>query len=163
MQLILVFETRPSCESDYIYVKSAIEFFYVERKYKITPIYAETKSELIKCGKKIKGYIEKYQGDSKVILFADYDKGGDPDNAKIEKYCNDMSYDLVWMNLDIEEVFLGRRIKNNAKKKEALSFLKRKQTYLLSNGAFDCSKPLDKHPSSNLLIVLDKYLTRKHK
>lgn len=74
-----------------------------------------------------------------------------------------MSFDLVWMNLDIEEVFLGRRIRNNAKKKEALSFLKKKQTYLSSNQMLANPKPLDKHPSSNLLIVLDKYLARKHK
>ena len=53
MQLILVFETRASCQSDYIYVKSAIDFFYVERKHKITPIYAKAKSELTNCGKKI--------------------------------------------------------------------------------------------------------------
>ena len=78
MQLILVFETRASCQSDYIYVKSAIDFFYVERKHKITPIYAKAKSELTNCGKKIKDYVNKYEGDSKVILFADYDKEDDP-------------------------------------------------------------------------------------
>lgn len=163
MQLILVFETRASCQSDYIYVKSAIDFFYVERKHKITPIYAKAKSELTNCGKKIKDYVNKYEGDSKVILFADYDKEDDPKNAKIKKYCKEMSYDLVWMNLDIEEVFLGKRVEKRAKEKEALCFLKKKQTYLSSNKELGCHKPLDKHPSSNLLVVLDKYLISKHK
>ena len=163
MQLILVFETRASCESDYIYVKSAIDYFYVERKHKTTPIYAKTKSSLINCGKRIESYMDKYQGVSKVILFADYDKKDDPNNAKIEKYCLDKSFDLVWMNLDIEEVFLGRRVEKRAKEREALNFLKKKQTYLSSNQVLANPKPLDKHPSSNLLVVLDRHLRRKHK
>lgn len=163
MQLILVFETRASCESDYIYVKSAIDYFYVERKHKTTPIYAKTKSSLINCGKRIESYMDKYQGVSKVILFADYDKKDDPNNAKIEKYCSDKSFDLVWMNLDIEEVFLGRRVEKRSKEREALNFLKKKQTYLSSNQVLANPKPLDKHPSSNLLVVLDRHLRRKHK
>ena len=97
-----------------------------------------------------------------MILFADYDKKDDPNNAKIEKYCY-KSFDLVWMNLDIEEVFLGRRVEKRAKEREALNFLKKKQTYLSSNQVLINPKPLDKHPSSNLLVVLDRHLRRKHK
>ena len=161
-QLILVFETRASCESDYIYVKAAIDHFYVERRHKITPIYAKTKSELINCEKRIQSRIDKNRDDSKVILFADYDKKDDPNNAKIEKYCLDKSFDLVWLNLDIEEVFLGRRVEKRAKEREALNFLKKKQTYLSSNQVLANPTPLDKHPSSNLLLVLDRHLRRKH-
>ena len=161
MQIILVMETRASCESDYRYIKSAIDFFYVERTFKISKIFAKTKSELIKCDKKIREYTNKYQGTTKVIVCADYDNSNHPDNAPLIDYCANNSYDLVWMNIDVEDVFLGRTVSDKDKNKESLNFLKRRNVYLSSNTVLNNPSPLIKRPASNLLVVLDQYLQRK--
>lgn len=161
MQIILVVETRASCESDYRYIKSAIDYFYVERSFKISKIFAKTKSELVSCDKKIKEYKNKYIGVTKVIVCADYDSENDPSNDVIINYCDTHSYDLVWMNVNVEDVFLGRIVPDRDKNRESFKFLKRKNTYLSSNIVLNNPSPLDKRPASNLLTVLDKYLKRK--
>lgn len=161
MQIVLVVETRASCESDYRYIKSAIDYFYIERSFKISKIFAKTKSELINCDKKIKEYRNKYVGVTNVIVCADYDSENDPNNEAIINYCAHHSYDLVWMNVNVEDVFLGKTVPDKDKNRESLNFLKRKDTYLSSNVVLNSQSPLDKRPASNLLVVLDKYLKRK--
>ena len=161
MQIILVVETRASCQSDYKYIKSAIDYFYVERKFQISKVFAKTKSELINCDEKIKLYKSKYPGPSKVIVCADYDNPNDPDNIKIQQYCASNGYDLVWMNVDVEDVFLGRTVSKKMKNKELMNFLKHKESFLSTNTVLNNQTPLVKRPASNLLNVLDKYLRRK--
>ena len=77
MQLVLVLETRASCESDYRYIKSAIDFFYIERSFKLTKIFANNKTELIKQDKKISECKNKYNGETVVVICADYDRESD--------------------------------------------------------------------------------------
>lgn len=161
MQLVLVLETRFSCQSDYRYIKSAIDYFYVERTCKLTPIYAKNKSELINQDKKINECKNKYNGDTKVVLCADYDRESDCDNDAIISYCLINNYDLVWMNLDIEDVFLGKQVPNKAKNKESINFLTKKNKILSGLKTISEVNPLLKRHTSNLLVVLDKYLIRK--
>lgn len=161
MQIILLVETRASCESDYRYIKSAIDYFYVERSFKLSKIFAKTKSELIKCDKQINALKTKYDGNSVVIICADYDRDDDPINKEIENYCLRHSYELIWMNLDVEEVFLGKQIPNRKKNKESIKFLTKKNTIIPFLKTIDIQNPKPNHPASNLLIVLDKYLKRK--
>ena len=161
MQVILILETRASCESDYRYIKSVIDYFYVERSFKLSTIYAKNKSELIKSDKKISGLISKCSGKSVVILCADYDKDDGRLNQEIKAYCLKNSYELVWMNLDVEEVFLGKQIPDKKKDKESFRFLTRKNSIIPSLKTIEIEDPTSKHPASNLLIVLDKYLLRK--
>ena len=161
MQIILVVETRASCQSDYKYIKSAIDYFYVERKSQISKVFAKTKSELINCDAKISHYKTKYPGASEVIICADYDNSNNSDNIKIQQYCASRGYDLVWMNTDVEDVFLGKRVSSRTKSKELMNFLKHKEKFLSANTVLDNPTPLVKRPASNLLNVLDKYLKRK--
>ncbi len=161
MQIILVLETRNSCESDYYYVKSAIDYFYFERSFKISKLFAKTKSELINKDKRIALLKERYHGQSVVFICADYDRDDDPLNKKIEQYCLLNSFELVWMNLDVEEVFLGKQIYSKMKKKEAFNFLTYKNSIISSLKTLNVVNPTSRHPASNLLILLDKYLKRK--
>ncbi len=163
MQLIMIFETRASCKSDYRYVKSAMDYFYVERSYKLTPLFASSKSELTNQEGKIKKYKGLYAGDSAVIICADYDREDDENNAPISLHCKRCGYELVWMNRNVEEVFLGKSVPSRQKEKESTAFLRKKETYLSTIHTLDNKEPLLKHPSSNLLVVLDKYINRKHK
>ena len=97
----------------------------------------------------------------KVIVCADYDNPNDPDNIKIQQYCASNGYDLVWMNVDVEDVFLGRTVSKKMKNKELMNFLKHKESFLSTNTVLNDQTPLAKRPASNLLNVLDKYLRRK--
>ena len=94
-------------------------------------------------------------------MCADYDNPNDPDNIKIQQYCASNGYDLVWMNVDVEDVFLGRTVSKKMKSKELMNFLKHKESFLSTNTVLNNQTPLVKRPASNLLNVLDKYLRRK--
>lgn len=161
MQIILLVETRASCESDYRYIKSVIDYFYVERSFKLSKIYAKNKPELIKLDKKIKTFISKYDGESVVVVCADFDRDDDPLNDEIIRYCNKHSYELVWMNIDVEEVFWGKKISDRQKNKESIKFLKMKNSIIPTLKTINVENPTATHPASNLLVVLDKYLRRK--
>ena len=162
MQIVLCLETRSSSKTDYRYIKSAIDFYYVERSFKLTPVYAKSKSELMHCEKRIRAYENNYPEKTVVVFCADYDHDGDSSlNERLERYCASHSYDLVWMNKDVEEVFLNHHIPKDEKQQASFDFLKRKEKILKAIKTLDIARPLSKHPASNLLIVLDKYLRRK--
>ena len=160
MQLIIVSETRSSCRSDYKYIKSAIDYFYHFMGQKLTPLYARTKSELINKEKEIIKAKTRYKGVSKVIIVTDFDDVTNPLNKKIAIYCKEHGYDLVWMNRTIEEVFLNK-IVHKEKGKEADNYLKRANKILSTISTLFDEDPLMRNPSSNLLVILDKYLKRK--
>ena len=161
MQLILVLETRSSCESDYKYIKSALDYFYGSRTFKISKIFATNKSELLKKDNRINYLIKKYNGESIVVICADYDRVDDPDNSKIINYCSSKKYDLVWMNLDVEEVFLGKQIKNKEKKKAADDFLKISSQVFKTIKTLNVENPLSTHPASNLLCVMNNHFKKQ--
>lgn len=161
MQLILLVETRASCESDYRYIKSVIDYYYVERSFKLSKIFAKTKSELIKLEPRIASLKDRYNGESVVVVCADVDRKGERLNKTIEEYCNKHEYELVWMNLDVEEVFWGRVVPNHQKNQESIRFLSRKHLLIPTLDTLSIENPLQKHPASNLLVVLDRYLKRK--
>lgn len=47
IELILIMETRSSNKSDYMYIKSTLDYYYEPRTYGIKKIFATTKSLLI--------------------------------------------------------------------------------------------------------------------
>jgi len=161
MQIILITESTKSCNSDYKYIKSCLDYFYCSRENAIKNISAKCKSELIKQDVKIENLRKRFHGHSEVIICADFDDKEDPDNGRIIKYARKNGYNIAWMNIDVEEVFLGKRIKKKDKSKEALNFLKKKDILLCKNDCLAECEPFKKHPCSNLLVVLDKYLKRK--
>ncbi len=91
----------------------------------------------------------------------DYEKNYNHLNEfnKIKKYCDEHDYDLVWFCHEIEEVFLEERVADKEKVKQAAQFRKNnkiseiKMTNLMSEDKYKCR--------SNILKILDKYLTRK--
>ena len=67
---------------------------------------------------------------------------------------------VVWMNICVEEVFLGKVIPDKLKSKTATDYLKKKDSLLLANKNLNSDNPLKTHPSSNFLIVFDEFLKR---
>ncbi len=108
-QLIFVLETNVSTKTDYIYIKKCIDYFYGKRAFKLTPIYAGCKSKLIQQQSKIDSYKKCYEGITNTIIVGDVDDKDNSQNEKIVKYCRENNYKLVWMNINIEDVFWHKR------------------------------------------------------
>lgn len=108
---------------------------------------------------KIKSKINDSDREVKVILVTDYDRDEELNN-RIEKHCEINNYDLVWMNLDVEDVYLGRQVPSNQKKSEAINFQSKKHKLLPRLTGLGNNTPLKSRHTTNLLIVLDKYISR---
>lgn len=160
MQVILVLETRSSAKTDFMYIKAAFDHFYGTRVAQLSKIFAKNKSELIKQDKKILEKTNRYNGSSIVVVVADFDRGNDVLNSQIIQYCNNKGYRLVWMNLDVEEVFLGVQIPDKLKTKTATDFQKKKNVNISANVNLNVVNPLKRHPASNFLNIFDKYFKR---
>lgn len=103
-QLIFCLETNKRANTDYIYIKEAIDFLYQEsRQVKISPIYMGTKTKyrskdvLKEINQKKKMFIH---GETKVIYFIDtdaFEKSAEHENAfrEIRQFCEKNNFDLV--------------------------------------------------------------------
>lgn len=170
-QLIFVVETTKQCKSDWIYIKETIDYFYSydRSNTKITPIYMGGKDKYKNKQSEIKRYILQYSSQSKnneshVIYFFDCDEydhvAADETfliNAK--KFCVQNGYDFVWFCKDVERVYLNKKVENNQKGKIAEKFM---ATNAINRVDKNCLEVTNyRNNSSNILIVMDKYLTRK--
>ncbi|MCR4661987.1 MAG: hypothetical protein K5765_08350 [Clostridia bacterium] len=65
------------------------------------------------------------------------------------------------MNLDLEDVYLGKQVTKVNKTKEAINFQKKSDKLFPKLKNLSIDNPLSLRHSSNILIVLDKYIERK--
>ena len=163
-------ETDQKTKSDYVYIKSTIESFYHldQANIKISPVYMGGRGNY--ASPKIKKRIEKLKKDysrgsdknRSVVIYCfdcdNYDKN--PTDAhfleKARRYCRDLEYRYVWFCKDIEDVYLGRSIPDNQKKKESETFKKRKK---INNIHIESLKETTyASGKSNLCKILDEYL-----
>ena len=74
---------------------------------------------------------------------------------KVRQYCAEQKYDFVWFCKDVEQVYIGRKVDDSQKKKEAATFKARKQI-----STVDSKKLLINNyqiNTSNIMSVLDHY------
>lgn len=173
LQLIFAVETNKKCNSDWIYIKDTIEYFYsYERtQVKFSVVYMDGKGNYNskKKEKEIKSLTSQYSSTfntnrSRVIYCFDCDDyDSKMDDLKFleeaKKYCDE--YDFVWFCKDVEQVYIGKKVDDSQKKKEAATFKAKKQI-----NSIDSKKLLMKNyrnNTSNIMNVLDGYseLTRK--
>ena len=165
LQLIFVVETNKTCKSDWIYIKDTIEKFYTyDRAHvKFSPVYMNGKTNYADKEKEIKTLISQYDhaatnNESKVIYCFDcddYDVRQEDLNflKKVRRFCEDRGYAFAWFCKDIERVFLGYKVPDSQKKKEAAAFKAKKmisgiKAESLSAAEYRANK-------SNLLKILD--------
>ena len=160
IELIIIMETTSQNLSDWMYIKSTLDYFYEPRTYGISKIFAGSKSKLIQQDENIKSKIKNTERTPIVILCADYDRD-ETLNKHIIDYCNKNSYQLIWMNLDIEDVYLGKQIKNSEKSIEAINFQRKKDNLLPKLSNLNCKSPLQTRHTSNILCIFDQFLKRK--
>jgi len=161
-ELIFIIETRASNGSDWMYIKSALDYYYKPRTYGIKKIFAKCKSELINQTRKVNNHILKCNREPIVLLCADYDRD-EKLNETITKYCLKNNYNLIWMNLDVEDVFLGKQVKQKEKEQQAINFQMKKNTLFKLGINLSEKDPLKNRHSSNLLCVLDCFIDRVDK
>lgn len=171
LQLIFVVETNKKCKSDWIYIKDTIERFYQynQTETKFSPVYMDGKGNYKKKEKEISELISQYAATSetnrsRVIYCFDCDnydsKREDLEFLKsAQEYCNNQGYDFVWFCKDVERVYIGKKVDDGQKKSEAAVFKTKK---LIAN--IDVSKlsaSSYRADTSNIIHILDRYLTRK--
>lgn len=76
-----------------------------------------------------------------------------------QQYCSEKGYDFVWFCKDIERVYLGKKVDDSQKKKEAEKFKAKKLIHNID--ASKLSVTSYQANTSNIMKILDKYLTRK--
>lgn len=175
VQLIFVVETNKKCNSDWIYIKDTIgQFYEYERtKIKFSVVYMDGKGNYNsnKKEKEIKKYISLYSAASKTnrsrVIYCfdcdDYDVKAEDRKflEEVVKYCYDRTYDLIWFCKDVEQVYLGKKVDDIQKKKEAELFkMKKLITKIHRDNLLGMKYQKN---TSNIMSVLDSFpeLTRK--
>ena len=165
-QFIFVVETNKKCQSDWMYIKDTIEHFYAfdRTQVKLSVVYMDGRGNYEKKEKDVQNLISQYKAASKknqsrVIYCFDCDeydrKPEDADFLKnARKFCEDRGYEFVWFCKDIENVYIGERIDDSQKKKEAVNFKSRKLISRVIEK--NLSQNNYKIASSNILNALDK-------
>ena len=166
LQLVFVVETNKKCNSDWIYIKDTIEYFYEydRTQVKFSPVYMDGKGKYRNKEKQVKRFIDQYSAMSKAhytkVFYCfdcdDYDSKPDDMNflKEARKYCEEKGYEFVWFCKDIEQVYIGKKVNDSQKKKEASVFKARK----LINGVDKNRLYEDSYRvnTSNILKVLDQ-------
>ena len=171
LQLIFVVEADKKSKSDWIYIKDTIDNFYQYdlAHVKLSPVYMHGRGNYKTKEREIKKLVSQYSSmtktnESKVMYCFDCDdydmKKEDADFLiEAQKYCEGNGYDFVWFCKDIERVYVGRKIEDSQKTKEAALFKKKKAVRNIK--ADRLSADAYHADTSNLMRILDKYLKRK--
>ena len=171
LQLIFVVETNKRCKSDWIYVKDTVDHFYEYNNayVKLTPVYMDGKGRYKNKEKEISTFISQYSSTSKnnasivIFCFDCDDFSSKPDDAafleEAQRYCKENGYEFVWFCKDIEQVYLGKQVSDKQKKAESVRFAANKEIKKVEGRKLQFSTY--KIGTSNILAILDKYLTRK--
>ena len=173
LQLVFVVETNKKCNSDWIYIKDTIEHFYAYERTqgKFSPVYMDGKGKYQRKEKQVKQLIDQYHAMSetnhtKVMYCFDCD---DYDNhpsdmeflKEAKQYCDRKGYEFVWFCKDIERVYIGKKVNDNQKKREAAIFKARK---LINNVDKNKLSVNYYHANtSNIMSILDQNPELKRK
>lgn len=174
LQLIFVVETNKKCNSDWIYIKDTVEHFYEydRTQVKFSPVYMDGKGKYKSKEKQIKQLIAQYSSTSKSnhtkVMYCfdcdDYDsKPVDMEFLRqVRQYCADKGYEFVWFCKDIERVYIGKKVDDSQKKKEAALFKAKKRINTVDKARLAVDRY--RTNTSNIMSVLDhnQELTRRN-
>lgn len=164
MQLIFIVEANKDSQSDYLYISETLKKYYNTLGHKMTPIYLNGKGNYNKKKTEIGRNISKYSGTTHIFMCYDIDnpnKQAYELNPLIEDYAKENGYELIWFYEDIEQVYLGESVPNNVKAIKAKQFVAHNAIKEVQEISL-IQKEISRKKSSNILVVLDKWLPRKH-
>ena len=168
LQIILCVEADKRAATDNIYVKETINRFYTygnDRKISFVNMGGKSNYNSSKVISAINRFKIDYKiGRTVVIYCVDLDRielNSDQikENKAIEEFTVGNQYELVWFCHDVEEVYVGRSIDKSIKTKTAVSFKTKGEINKVKENKLDAETKITGR--SNILIVLDKYLSRK--
>lgn len=175
LQLIFAVETNKNCNSDWIYIKDTIEYFYEYQRtqVKFSIVYLEGKGNYNskKKEKEVKHLISQYSASSKknrshVIYCFDCDEyQHKPEDLRFlenaKSYCDSKGYGFVWFCKDIEQVYTGKQVEASQKKKTAAVFKEKKS--IIKVDADRLSFVDYQIKTSNIMKVLEQHQELKRK
>lgn len=163
LQLIICIETNKKAKTDQFYIDKTIKDIYkLDNNIKISYVYFDSKTKYNDRNtiKAIKDNVNSNKGNNEVLYCIDldnYDTNTDDQNRNktIDDYCKQHNYEFVWFCKTIEEVYVGKVTDSN-KIKEAKKYASHGDVRKakLNSNTYNLN-------TSNLLIVIDKYLDRK--
>ena len=168
LQLIFVVETDKKCKSDQIYIKDTIDQFYqydtAHTKFSFVYMDGKGNFDRKKVRNEIEDWLGPYRGQSVVIYCFDCDDYDSKQEDRtffntVKRYCADHGYEFVWFCKDVESVYLGRKVSKSQKKAESAAFRGKHQIENVSANVLLETRL--KSNTSNLMVIMDKYLERK--
>ena len=169
LQLIFVVESNKQCKSDWIYIKDTVEHFYQinQAHTKLSVVYMNSKSRYNSNSveKEIQNMVSQFNSRESRVIYCfdcdDYDSKYDDQKflEDAKQYCKINSYDFVWFCKDIEQVYMGKSVTDKQKKSTATNFSGKRLIYKVDERKLSVDNFQIK--CSNIMKVLDQYLTRK--
>ena len=167
-QLLFCVETDRRSKTDWVYIKSVIDKYYViDNSISIKPVYmgGKTNYKRNKVISEIKTLTRQFRqtGSTTVIYCVDTDNWNtDRDrNRELEEvrdYCSEKGYEFIWFCRDVEEVFWGHQIHNSDKTETAKKF--RSQNRVDSVPSDSLTEHKMKIGCSNIITVLNRHLKK---
>jgi hypothetical protein len=163
-QLIILTETIKN-GSDQKYIDTIIKYFYDTSKDKLSYVPCNGVGNVLndKTKRKIENLKSNYDGESYVIVCVDTDSRQDQDAKKnlegIEQECYRLNYEFIWFCENIEDVVWKEKVEKGQKSKKAEKFLMSSKNFNFNSLNLKSSFKTSTH--SNMLQVLEKYLTKK--
>ena len=157
-QIIFVHEG----DTDELYIRKLVDKLYPELKEngnKLNFISMNGNTNYIKMERKIEERKNKFSGNSKIIFVIDTDNISSNSNDlklfnEIENYIKQKKYHLIFLNPDIESVFIPeKKIKNKSDKKIYARHFTWNDKINLNKLK---SKDYSKNNTSNICIILEK-------
>lgn len=173
LQIIFCVEANSKSKSDYIYIKSVIEHFYIvdQANMKLSTVYMDGKGKYASpkvqgnVNEKIKQYKNAAKNNKSVVVFCfdcdEYDNRPE-DRSFLEearRFCEQNGYRFVWFCKDIESVFVGKRVTSGMKAKTAAAFASKRQIRKVEISNLRAHEYHERR--SNLCCVLEDYLEQK--
>lgn len=168
IQLIFCLETKKSADTDWIYIKETIDYYFVvNNQVKLNKVYMNTKTRY-KSKDVLKDIDKKTKefeiGDTIVIYCVDTDEfekniNHEQELMNVSAFCKTKNYELIWFCHDVEEVFWGHKVSDSLKVKEAAKFRNKKMIKQIDENNLSSEKKV--FQKSNLISVLQNYLLKK--
>ena len=165
-RLLFCVETTRHADTDYAYIKETIRHYYEEtRRIAYRAVYMESKTRY--NSRAVREEIRRKSGsaDTKVIYCIDTDDADVSQETKtmlnrIRQYCDTNKYEFIFFCKDVEDVYCGNSVTDSQKipaikKFKSSHAIEKMKTVNLE------SEQARRH-CSNILTILDQYLTRRN-
>lgn len=170
-QMIFCMETNKQSRTDWVYISETIKKFYkvsneihLEKEFLNGKTNYNSKHVINDILKKTREY---RVGETRVVYCIDVDNFENSQNhvrefEAIQTFCQQNGFELIWFCHDVEDVFCGKRIHNAEKARSAGAFRKRQSINTIDEKRLKSANCHKVH-TSNILVVLDRYLERIEK